>query len=102
MQTIFSFLIGTNFKNWNENILIILGCIDLNLVLRIEQFTPFTTNSTPDDRRNFEKWKSLNRLSLVIIKHGILETIRGMVSEVITRPVSSLPKFRSVFQQKKQ
>ena len=25
---------GTNFKNWKENVMIVLGCMDLDLVLR--------------------------------------------------------------------
>jgi len=28
---------GTNFKDWKENIEIILGCMDLDLALRTEQ-----------------------------------------------------------------
>ena len=27
---------GTNFKNWKENVLIVIGCMDLDLALRIE------------------------------------------------------------------
>ena len=27
---------GTNFKDWKENVVIVLGCMDLDLALRIE------------------------------------------------------------------
>src|SRR3954466_2794096 len=74
---------GTNFKDWKENMLIVLGCMDLDLALRIEQPTPLTAESTPDDRRNFEKWERSNRMSLMIIKRGIPEAFRGAVSEGI-------------------
>ena len=28
---------GTNFKDWKDNILIVLGCLDLDLALWVEQ-----------------------------------------------------------------
>ncbi|XP_022873247.1 uncharacterized protein LOC111392201 [Olea europaea var. sylvestris] len=75
---------GTNFKDWKENILIVLGCMDLDLALRVEEPTPLTEESSPDERRNFERWDRLNRMSLMIIKRGIPEAFRGAVSEGIT------------------
>ncbi|XP_047339673.1 uncharacterized protein LOC124943167 [Impatiens glandulifera] len=47
---------GNNFKYWKENILIILGCMDLDLALRIDRPT--------------------------IIDEGIPKTFRGDISEV--------------------
>ena len=41
------------------NVLIILGCMDLDLVLRIEQPTSLTVESSSDDRKNIEKWDAL-------------------------------------------
>jgi len=46
---------GTNFKEWKENVLIILDCMDLNLALRIEQSASLTAESFSDDRKKFEK-----------------------------------------------
>ena len=76
---------GTNFKDWKENIEIVLGCMDLDLALRTEQPASLTVASSSDDRKNFEKWDRLNRMSLMIIKRGILEAFRGVVSEKITK-----------------
>ena len=39
---------GANFKDWKENIKIILGCMDLDLALRIEQPPTPTAESTPE------------------------------------------------------
>ena len=46
---------GTNFKNWKDNILIVLGCMDLDLALREEQPTPFSEKSSIDNKVNMEK-----------------------------------------------
>ena len=42
---------GTNFKEWKENVLIVLGCIYLDLALRIEQPASLTAESSPDNGR---------------------------------------------------
>ena len=75
---------GSNFKDWKENILIVLGCMDLDLSLRMDKPASLTDASSPDDRRIYEKWDRSNRLSLMIIKRGIPEAFRGAVSEEIT------------------
>lgn len=36
---------GNNFKDWKENVLIVLGCMDLDLALRIEQHRTLTDKS---------------------------------------------------------
>ena len=46
---------GTNFKVWKENILIVLGCMDLDLALRTEQPQPLNADSTPDAKKEYEK-----------------------------------------------
>ena len=76
---------GTNFKVWKENVEIVLGCMDLDLALRIEQPASLTVASSPNDSKNFEKWDRSNRMSLMIIKCGILEAFRGAVFEKITK-----------------
>ena len=75
---------GTNFKEWKENVLIILGCIDLNLALRIKQHASLTAKNSSNERKNFEKWEHSNRMSLMTIKRGISEAFRGAVSDEIT------------------
>ena len=46
---------GTNFKDWKDNILIVLGYMDLYLALRIEQPHSLTTKSSSNAWRHFEK-----------------------------------------------
>ena len=75
---------GSNFKDWKENILIVLGCMDLDLSLRMDKSASLTNASSLDDKRNYEKWDRSNRLSLMIIKCGIPEVFRGTVfNEII-------------------
>jgi len=50
---------GTNFKKWKENVLIVLGCMDLDLALRIEQPASLTTVSSPDDGRTLRSENAL-------------------------------------------
>ena len=45
---------GSNFKIWKENVEIVLGCMKLDLALRVERPT-----STPENlnEANIEKWE---------------------------------------------
>ena len=54
---------GTNIKEWKENVLIVLGCMDLDLALKIDQPASLTTESSSDDRKKFEKWERSNRMT---------------------------------------
>nr|KAJ0189297.1 hypothetical protein LSAT_V11C800450030 [Lactuca sativa] len=67
---------GTNFKEWKENVMLVLGCMDLDLALRIEQpiLTPI---SSVENKRDVEKWDRSNRMSLMIIKCGVPVAFRG-------------------------
>lgn len=38
-------MLKDNFIEWKENVIIVLGCMDLELALRIEELTPLTDNS---------------------------------------------------------
>ena len=87
----------TNFKNWKENIEIVLGCMDLDFALRIEQPFSLTDVSSPNDRKNFEKWDRSKRISLMIIKRGILEAFKGAVSEKITKAKEFLAEIEKRF-----
>ncbi|XP_022867618.1 uncharacterized protein LOC111387300, partial [Olea europaea var. sylvestris] len=88
---------GTNFKDWKENILIVLGCLDLDLALRVEEPTPLTEESSPDEKRDFERWARSNRMSQMIIKHGIPEAFRDAVSEGITNAKEFLVEIEKRF-----
>ena len=72
---------GSNFCDWHEQLLITLGCLDLDLVLRIDKPNLITVESTDEQKDQFEKWERSNRLSLMIIKSTIAKNIRGSVSD---------------------
>src|SRR3954467_3322828 len=88
---------GANFKDWKGNMLIVLGCMDLDLALRTEQPPSLTPASTPDQRKDFEKWERSNRLSLMIIKRDILEAFWSIVSEGITKASDFLAEIEKRF-----
>jgi hypothetical protein len=75
---------GTNFKSWKENILLVLGCMDLDYALRKEQPAPLTDESSTDEKVNFEKWERSNRLSLMMLKRSVPEAFRGGMSTEVT------------------
>ena len=91
-----SILNGTNFKNWKENVLIILGCMDLDLTLRIDQPPPLTTDSYVEAKKKFERWNISNRMSLMIIKRDIPKTFRGTIFGEVTIAKNSLMILKSV------
>ncbi|KAI9157783.1 hypothetical protein LWI28_027996 [Acer negundo] len=69
--------------------------MDLDLALLSEQPASLTDASSLDDRKNFEKWDSSNRMSLMIIK--LPEAFRGAVSEEITKAKEFLAKIEKRF-----
>ena len=71
----------TNFGKWKEHITILLRCMDLDYAIRTEQPLGLTNDSTTEQMANFEKWEHSNRMSLIIMKHSILDTIRGAMPE---------------------
>ncbi|KAL3636439.1 hypothetical protein CASFOL_020986 [Castilleja foliolosa] len=92
---------GNNFKDWKENVLIILGCMDLDLALRIEKPPSLTAASSSDDRRNFEKWERSDRMSLMIIKRGVPEAFRGAISDEVTSAKDFLAEIEKRFAKKR-
>ncbi|KAL3613331.1 hypothetical protein CASFOL_042843 [Castilleja foliolosa] len=88
---------GNNFKDWKENVLISLGCMDLDLALRKEKPPSLTAASSSDDRRNFEKWERSDRMSLMIIKRGIPEAFRGAISDEVTSAKDFLAEIEKHF-----
>ncbi|KAK6115317.1 hypothetical protein DH2020_007586 [Rehmannia glutinosa] len=88
---------GSNFKDWKENILIILGCMDVDYALRIEQPPSLTDASSAEEKQNFEKWERSNRVSLMIIKRDIPEAFRGTTSEEVTTASEYLAEIEKHF-----
>ncbi|XP_062099606.1 uncharacterized protein LOC133805438 [Humulus lupulus] len=76
---------GTNFKNWKGKLLVNLGCMELDYALRQEQPSPLTSESTPDEKMEFERWDRSNRMSLMIMQQCIPEAFGGIESEEITK-----------------
>ncbi|XP_047335925.1 uncharacterized protein LOC124939497 [Impatiens glandulifera] len=89
---------GSNFKDWKESILIVLGCMDIDFSFRMDEPTPTTDDSNSHDKRIYEKWERSNRLSLMIIKRGIPEAFRGAVSDEITNAKDFLAKIEKYFE----
>ncbi|KAK6160726.1 hypothetical protein DH2020_004107 [Rehmannia glutinosa] len=75
---------GTNFKSWQENLLIVLGVMDLDLAIRTDSPPPLTDKSTSDEKRDMERWEKSNRMCMMIMKKAIPEAFRGTMSEKIT------------------
>ena len=46
---------GTNFKDWKENVLIVLSCMDLDLALQTDQLPSLTTDSSTESKKEFER-----------------------------------------------
>ncbi|RVW34306.1 hypothetical protein CK203_097824 [Vitis vinifera] len=70
---------GTNFKKWKKHVIIVLGCMDLDYVLREDRVADLIGVSTIEQRAAMEKWERSNRMNLMIMKHSILEAIRGAI-----------------------
>ncbi|XP_062085614.1 uncharacterized protein LOC133791711 [Humulus lupulus] len=92
---------GTNFKDWKRNLLIVLGCMDLDHALRDEQLAPLTKESTRDEKMDFERWDRSNRMSLMIMKHSIPEAFWGTESEGITKAKNFLEQIEEHFAKKR-
>jgi len=71
-------LSGTNFKFWKEIVENVLGCMDLDLALRVERPTPTLDN--PNEVK-IEKWARSNRMCLIIMKRSIPEAFWGSISK---------------------
>lgn len=62
---------SSNFKSWHENLSIVLAVMDFNLTLRVDSLPPLTNESTPDDKREMERWERSNRMCIMIMKNAI-------------------------------
>ena len=70
-------LTGSNFKKWKEDVETVLGLMDLDLVVKEDKSAALTDNSTPDQRIKFEKWARANRMSLMIMKKVMTQSVKG-------------------------
>ncbi|XP_016502865.2 uncharacterized protein LOC107820998 [Nicotiana tabacum] len=72
-------LSGDNYTEWKEKALLALGCSDMDPTLRVEEPPIPTESSTPVAKANYEQWERSNRLSLMLIKSHISQSIRGSI-----------------------
>ena len=71
---------GDNYKVWNERILLHLGCMDIDYVIRKDKPT-ITDTSTTAEKALYEEWDRSNRLSVIFIKTKISYGIQGSVNQ---------------------
>ncbi|CAM8990849.1 unnamed protein product [Rhodiola kirilowii] len=88
---------GKNFKDWKENITILLGCMDLDLALREPKPDVITGTSSESGQVYKGTWERSNRLSLMIIHHGIPEVFRGIMPDEISNTKDYLAEFEKCF-----
>ncbi|XP_020106257.1 uncharacterized protein LOC109722574 [Ananas comosus] len=74
-----SILNGSNYSKWKEQIMFILGYMDLDLALRAEQPPKIVGPMSPQQEFAQEKWERSNRLSLMLIKSRVSKSIRGSI-----------------------
>ncbi|XP_021815541.1 uncharacterized protein LOC110758061 [Prunus avium] len=68
---------GSNYKKWKQDVEIVLGFMDLDLALREDEPAALTNESSDAHRRQHEKQHKANRMSLLIMKRAMTETVRG-------------------------
>lgn len=66
---------GTNFGKWKKHIIIVLGCMDLDHAIRVEQPPTLIEDSITKQEAIFENCECLNHISLMIMKHSILDPL---------------------------
>lgn len=82
--------------------MIVLGVMNLDLALRIEQPVDLTEKSSFDNKRDMEKWDYSNGMSLMIMNRAIPEALRGTMSKQVTTAKGSLRKLRKRFVKNKK
>ena len=80
---------------------IVLGCMDLDLALRIGKPPSPTDSSTSEQRKLRKKRDHSNRISLMIIKCDIPKVFRGTVSDDITSVKEFLVEIEKRFAKKR-
>ncbi|CAM8941542.1 unnamed protein product [Rhodiola kirilowii] len=88
---------GTNFKDWKENITILLGCMDLDLALWEPKPDGITGTSSESGQVYKGTWERSNRLSLMIIHRGIPKVFRGIMLDEISSAKDYLAEFGKRF-----
>ncbi|KAH1226544.1 hypothetical protein GmHk_11G033180 [Glycine max] len=75
-------LISDNFADWKDQILLTLGCMELDLTLRVdESFIP-TVETAQVNKENYERWERFNHLSLMLIKSHTSKSTRRYIPKI--------------------
>ncbi|XP_043721042.1 uncharacterized protein LOC122668559 [Telopea speciosissima] len=72
-------LTGDNFADWREKALLTLGCMDLDLAIRVDEPAALTDFSTLEEKAQYERWERSNHLSLMLIKANVSKSIRDSI-----------------------
>ncbi|XP_057954113.1 uncharacterized protein LOC131148430 [Malania oleifera] len=72
---------GENFLDWKDKTLLTLGCMDIDLALRIDKPAMPTESSPATYQLAYERWEKSNRLCIMFIKSHVCKSIRGSIPE---------------------
>jgi len=72
---------GDNYKIWKERILLQLGWMDIDYVIRKDEPPTITDESSPADVALYKQWERSNRLNVMFIKIKISAGIRGSIDQ---------------------
>ena len=62
---------GSNFIDWEDELLLTLGCLNLDTAIMESKPAKLTENSSQAERASYEKWIKASCLSFMIIKRSI-------------------------------
>ncbi|RVW52379.1 Retrovirus-related Pol polyprotein from transposon TNT 1-94 [Vitis vinifera] len=77
--------------------MIFLGCMDIDLALRMPKPDELNEESTQEHEVYWGKWERSNRLSLMIMKRSIPEAFRGAVTDEVTNASDFLAEIQKRF-----
>ncbi|RVW88555.1 Retrovirus-related Pol polyprotein from transposon TNT 1-94 [Vitis vinifera] len=77
--------------------MILLGCMDIDLALRMAKPDELNEQSTQEDEVYWGKWERSNRLSLMIMKRRIPEAFRGAITDEVTNASDFLAEIQKRF-----
>ena len=77
--------------------MILLGCMDIDLALRMPKPDELNEESTQEHEVYWGKWECSNRLSLMIMKHRIPEAFRGAVTNEVTNASDFIAEIQKHF-----
>ena len=72
---------GDNYKIWKERILLHLGYMDIDYVIRKSEPPKMTEENTPAEVALFKRRERSNRLNVMFIKTKITIGIRGSIEQ---------------------